>query len=85
MYRLSETLLDLLQRRNVQKDQRAKDNIAAEKSLAVKGPEGSSAWERTINTINFNFKGPSIADTSRMKNVLFTAKTKNVPITKIAV
>ncbi|KAK9807838.1 hypothetical protein WJX72_010736 [[Myrmecia] bisecta] len=68
------------QRRGVQKEQRTKDNRSAEKVMAVKGPEGDSEWERTINLINFGFSRPSGSDLSRYKNILFTAKAKNVPI-----
>ena len=68
------------QKRNTRKELRAKRNRENEGDAAVKGPEGASEWERALNLIDFNFSRPSGTDMSRFKTVLFSAKTKNMPV-----
>lgn len=61
-------------------EQKAKRNRETEQTLTISGPEGDTEWEKAVNLINFNFTRPSGTDLSRFKNVLFSAKSKNVPI-----
>ena len=60
--------------------QRSKTNRETEQTLTVSGPEGNTEWEKTVNLINFGFSRPNGTDLSRFKTVLFSAKSKNVPI-----
>ena len=69
-----------MQKRSNRVEQKAKHNRDAEQSLTVSGPEGNTEWEKAVNLINFGFSRPNGTDLSRFKNVLFTAKSKNVPI-----
>lgn len=43
--------------------------------------EGDTAWERIINLIDFQFTRPNGTDLTRYKNILYTAKTKNITVT----
>lgn len=70
-----------LQNRQATVGQRAKANRSAEQTMTVAGPEGNTEWEKAVNLINFGFSRPSGTDLSRFKNVLFSAKSNNVPIT----
>ena len=71
-----------MQKRNTTKGQRSKENRQSLDRLATgKGPEGDTEWEKAISLINFGFSRPSGSDLSRFKNVLFAAKSRNVPIT----
>ena len=51
-----------------------------EQTLPAGGVEGNTEWERAVNLVDFGFSRPSGTDLSRFKNVLFTAKSKNVPL-----
>ena len=69
-----------MQRRNAQKQQRQKTNREAEKEITISGPKGDSEWERAMDYINFGFQRPNGSDIARMKSLLFSAKSKQVPI-----
>jgi transposase len=80
--RLKQQRLSVLpQKRNAVKGKRTQENRAAEKQIAVDGPQGDTEWEKAISLINFGFPRPNGSDLSRFKSVLFSAKAKNVPIT----
>lgn len=68
------------EKRSSSRAQREKDNREAESMLTVAGPKGDTEWERTLDYVNFGFTRPNGSDLSRMKGLLFSAKTKNVPI-----
>ena len=68
------------QKRNTVKGQRSKENRTAEKGAAVAGPEGDTEWEKAISLINFGFGRPNGTDLARFKGVLFSAKSRNVPV-----
>lgn len=69
-----------MQNRNSRVQTRAKQNRETEQSITVAGLEGKTEWDKAVNLVNFNFTRPNGTDLSRFKNVLFTAKSKNVPI-----
>ena len=72
----------LAQKRNRTKGQRSKENRqSADRLSGGTGPEGDTEWEKAISLINFGFPRPNGSDLSRFKNVLFAAKSRNVPIT----
>ena len=77
---VSRMLLSASQRRNSSRAQREKDNREAESMLTVAGPKGDTEWERALDYVNFGFARPNGSDLSRMKGLLFSAKSKNVPI-----
>ena len=69
------------QKRNTTKGQRSKENRqSADRLSGGTGPEGDTEWEKAISLINFGFPRPNGSDLSRFKNVLFAAKSRNVPI-----
>ena len=70
----------VLQRRSASRSQREKDNREAESMLTVAGPKGDTEWERALDYVNFGFTRPNGSDLSRMKGLLFSAKSKNVPV-----
>ena len=71
----------MLQKRNTTKGQRSKENRqSADRLSGGTGPEGDTEWEKAISLINFGFSRPNGSDLSRFKNVLFAAKSRNVPI-----
>ena len=72
--------LSWLQRRSASRSQREKDNREAESMLTVAGPKGDTEWERALDYVNFGFTRPNGSDLSRMKGLLFSAKSKNVPV-----
>lgn len=78
--RLERISLSVLQRRNASRSQREKDNREAESMLTVAGPKGDTEWERALDYVNFGFTRPNGSDLSRMKGLLFSAKSKNVPV-----
>lgn len=69
-----------MQRRSASRAQREKDNREAESMLTVAGPKGDTEWERALDYVNFGFTRPNGSDLSRMKGLLFSAKSKNVPV-----
>ena len=69
-----------LQNRNNRVQSRAKQNRDTEQGITVAGLEGKTEWDKAVNLVNFNFSRPNGTDLSRFKNVLFSAKSKNVPI-----
>ena len=69
-----------MQNRNNRVQSRAKQNRDAEQGITVAGLEGKTEWDKAVNLVNFSFSRPNGTDLSRFKNVLFTAKSKNVPI-----
>ena len=73
-------VLFVLQRRSASRSQREKDNREAESMLTVAGPKGDTEWERALDYVNFGFTRPNGSDLSRMKGLLFSAKSKNVPV-----
>ena len=72
--------LFVLQRRTTSRSQREKDNREAESMLTVAGPKGDTEWERVLDYVNFGFTRPNGSDLSRMKGLLFSAKSKNIPV-----
>ncbi|KAL3155130.1 hypothetical protein ABBQ38_011187 [Trebouxia sp. C0009 RCD-2024] len=68
------------ERRSASRSQREKDNREAESMLTVAGPKGDTEWERALDYVNFGFTRPNGSDLSRMKGLLFSAKSKNVPV-----
>lgn len=77
----STYLEDFYKNRTLRIEQRSKRNKDTEQGLTVAGLEGNTHWEKTINLVNFQFTRPSGTDLTRFKNVLFSAKSKNTPIT----
>jgi protein XRP2 len=77
----STYLEDFYKNRSQRIEQRSKRNKETEQGLTVAGLEGNTHWEKTVNLVNFNFTRPNGTDLTRFKNVLFSAKSKNVPIT----
>lgn len=72
--------LACVQKRNTTKGQRSKENRqSADRMFGGTGPEGDTEWEKAISLINFGFARPNGSDLSRFKNVLFAAKSRNVP------
>ena len=69
-----------LQNRNNRVQSRSKQNRDAEQGITIAGLEGKTEWDKAVNLVNFNFSRPNGTDLSRFKNVLFSAKSKNVPI-----
>lgn len=77
----STYLEDFYKNRSQRIEQRSKRNKETEQGLTVAGLEGDTHWEKTVNLVNFNFTRPSGTDLTRFKNVLFSAKSNNTPIT----
>ena len=69
-----------LQDRQKKLANRAKINRESEQALPAGGVEGNTEWEKAVNLVDFGFSRPNGSDLSRFKNVLFTAKSKNVPL-----
>eukprot|EP00884_Botryococcus_braunii_P012703 jgi/Botrbrau1/21433/Bobra.0216s0046.3 len=67
---------DFYKKRTALKTQKAKENRVGGKNAAAKGPEGKTEWERAVNLIDFQFPRSNGADLSRLKSVLFAAKSK---------
>jgi len=77
----STYLEDFYKNRTHRIEERSKRNKDTERGLTVAGLEGDTHWEKTVNLVNFNFTRPSGTDLTRFKNVLFSAKSNNTPIT----
>lgn len=73
-------LEDFYKNRNSRVQSRSKQNRDAEQGITIAGLEGKTEWDKAVNLVNFNFSRPNGTDLSRFKNVLFGAKSKNVPI-----
>ena len=69
-----------LQERQRKIANRAKINRESEQALPAGGVEGDTEWERAVKLVDFGFSRPNGTDLSRFKNVLFSAKSKNVPL-----
>ena len=76
---------DWLQKFNDERGERIektkKDNLAQE-SATKKGPSGDTDWAKVNSMVDFTFKPPQEreAERERFKQILFAAKTKNVPV-----
>mmetsp|Transcript_21943 Transcript_21943/g.52443 ORF Transcript_21943/g.52443 Transcript_21943/m.52443 type:complete len:290 (+) Transcript_21943:649-1518(+) len=61
-------------------ERRMKNNREAEALTGSQEPKGNTYWERIVEYIDFSNAAKSGVDMTRYKNVLFTAKNRNVPV-----
>jgi len=76
--REQEFLDGYYKKRAATKEARIQEHRQAHELLERQGASGESEWERAISLIDFNFTRPSGTDLSRLRGVLFAAKSKPV-------